>query len=179
MPLEANSEHVVAFPLKPIRRAVDVVHAVDLERRPLRKLRFDAEKTAEWKRPEVPDYLYRNLGVPVLDGSDVAQEIVALRLIVVQPPNHLLHRHRIHINDRLPPDHFHAFDRRRELLLECRRRRVSRLLPVRDVLLGNGSAVARARTGANDLESAHWADLVWFTELPKGSPSSSITDGGM
>jgi hypothetical protein len=50
---------------------------------------------------------------------------------------------------------------------------------VRDVLLRGGLAVWRAGAGPDNLESRHWDDLVWFTELPNGSPSSSITDAGM
>ena len=118
MPAKANSEHVVALALQPIRGPVDVVHAVDLERLILRKLSLDAEKAPVWKRAEVPDHLERNLGVAILDGGDIAQKIIALRRIVVQPTYYLLDRRRIHIHYRLTPDHFDPLDRGREFLLE-------------------------------------------------------------
>src|ERR1700736_3100552 len=106
MPSKTNSEHVVALPLQPIGGAVDVVHAVNLEGLALGDLRFDSEKTAVRKRPKVPDDFYWHFSITILHRSDVAQKIVLLRLVVVQPTNNLLHRCSIHVDHRLSPDHF-------------------------------------------------------------------------
>ena len=127
----------------------------------------------------MPHDLDRNPGITILDGSDITQKVVALRLIVVQPPNRLVDRSGIDVHDGLTPDDVHACDSRPELVLKRLRRRIGFATPVREILLRYRLAAGGARPGSYDLESAHSPDLVWFTEFPNGSPSSSITDGGM
>ena len=86
---------------------------------------------------------------------------------------------RLDVDDRLAPDHLDALDAGRVLVLERPGRWVGFASAVWKVLLGYRRAAGSARPGLHYLESAHIADLVWFTEFPNGSPSSSMTDGGM
>src|SRR5687768_14392098 len=78
MTLESNAEHVVALALQPIRRTVDVVNAVDLQRLPFGKLGFDAKEATKRKRAKVPHDFDRHFSIAIFDGRDVAEVVVLL-----------------------------------------------------------------------------------------------------
>ena len=162
-----------------IRVLLDTVNAVDLQRSALLQLRLDAQKAPVRQRTQMPDDLDRNSGVAILDSRDVAQEVIALRWIVVQPSNRLVDSRWIDVHDGLTPDYFHACDCRPELVLQRLRGRVRLGSAVLDILLRHRLIARCAGSSLNDLESVHNPDLVWLTEFPNGSPSSSITDAGM
>src|SRR4051794_18301783 len=127
----------------------------------------------------MPDNFEWNFGVPVFDRSKVAEKIVALGGVVVQPTHNVLHRRGIDIHHGLSPDDFDPLNRRAELLLQRLGARISCRSTPRDVFLGDGLTFRESGARAYDFESTHGADLVWCTELPNGSPSSSINEGGM
>ena len=127
----------------------------------------------------MPDDFDRSLRVAVFDGSEITQEIILLGRIVVQPANHVVHLRRIHVDHSLAPDHFHVLDGGREFVPQRFRGWIRFGASMHDVFLGGGLSARRAGARSDDFESAHSPDLVWLTELPKGSPSSSITEGGM
>ena len=160
-PVEANAEHVVALALEPVRRLVDVVHAGDLERLAFRKLRLDAKEATIRKRAQVPHDFDRNFGIPILDRRDIAQKVVALRRIVVQPPNHLVHGRGIDVDDCLTPDDLYALDRRRRICpaapspTDSRRHRDARRSSASPARSSDA-----ARASADDFEPGHGADLV-------------------
>src|SRR6185503_16686721 len=160
MPDEANTEHVVALAFQPIRGPVDVVDAGDLQRLTLGKLRLHAQKPAERQRSQMPDDFDRNLGVAILDGGHVAQKIVALRLIVVQPANDVVNQWWMDEHHRLAPDDFDALDRRAELVLQRLRRWIRFATAMGDAFLGRWRAGGRTLARPHDIESTHDPDLV-------------------
>src|SRR5258705_4395291 len=178
MAAEADAEHVVAPAFQPIGRAVNVVDAVDLQRAAFLDLRFDAKEAAVRQRAQVPDDFYWNAGIAVLDGSEIAQKIVLLGRIVVQPLDHVVNRRRIDVHDRFGPNHLGALDRRAVFVLQRLSRRIGFASAVWNVLLRCRLASGGGCSGSHDLERVHSPDLVWLTEFPNGSPSSSLTEGG-
>src|SRR3984893_4577056 len=127
----------------------------------------------------MPHNLDRHISVAILDSRHVAEEIVLLRLIVVQPADDFVRRRGIDVDDRLAPNHFDALDSRGKFVLKRLRRSIRLAAPMRNVPLRCWRSAGCARSGSYDLESTHSPDLVWFTEFPNGSPNSSMTDGGM
>src|SRR6267143_1436344 len=117
MTAKADPEHVVALALQPIRALIDVPNAIDLERS-FGQLRLDANEAPVRKRPQLPYNLDRHVRVAILHSSHVAEEVVLLRLIIVQPADNFVRRRRVDVHDRLAPDHFDALDARGELLLK-------------------------------------------------------------
>src|SRR2546423_1668310 len=108
----------------------------------------------------MPHDLDGNFRVAILDGSDIAQKVVALRLIVVQPSNDLVDRGGVDVDDSLTPDDLYARDCRAELVLERVHRWIWRASAMRDVLLSCRLSAGGARSGPHELESGHIPDLV-------------------
>jgi hypothetical protein len=129
----------------------------------------------------VPNDFNWRLEVPVFNSSYVAQVFVALRWIVVQPLHDLEDSILVEVDDSVSPNNLTREDRTGKTLgnLVCAWIR-------RPTAMGNATRRGGklpsldARPCIDDLEFfGHGADRVWWTELPNGSASSSMTDGGM
>src|SRR5436305_10888134 len=105
MAAEVDPEHVVALALEPIGGLVDRPHAVYFERPPFRDLRLDSEETAERQRPQMPDNFDRGVGFAILDRRHIAQVIVLLAWIILQPRHHLERGRSVDQDRPLYPDH--------------------------------------------------------------------------
>ena len=120
------------------------------------------------------------LEVAVLHARHVGEVVVLLGGIVVQVLDDRESRGGVDEDRGLAPDDLGAPDRRAEAFAQAVDRRVHGAAAMRD-RLGRAWRLALCRAPGDDgLErGAHSPDLVWGTELPKGSESSSIIDGGM
>src|SRR4051812_38700295 len=101
----------------------------------------------------MPHHLDRHFSIAVLDCGHVAQKIVALRFVVVQPANYIVHGRWVDEDDSLAPDDFDASDSCAEFILQRLGRWIGFGAAMRHAFLGDWLASGRTRPRSHDLES--------------------------
>ena len=181
MSLEPNAEHVEAFTLEPIGTLPDFPYAWYGQRRILGERCFYSKKAAIRKRSKVPHDFDWRIEIAILYRGHVAEKIVSLLRIVMQPSHHVGDARGRDEYRCLAPDDFRSKNRAGKFL----RKRDGAWIRLATAMPHFSrrhwcARLVRAIAGLYDRKLfGHGADRVWWTELPNGSPSSSITDGGM